>query len=158
MLQRLILLRHGEAVPRAPSGRDLDRPLSEAGRAAAAEAGGVLRDAGIAPDIALVSPALRTRRTWEAARVAWPDAPPDREEPGLYDETPARLLKLAEAAGEAAVALVAHNPGLQALAVDLALDDARLAAGFPPATVAVLDRGEGGTWSVALFHTPSGAR
>ena len=59
--------------------------------------------------------------------------------------------------GEACVLLVAHNPGLQALAIEVALDDPRLAAGFPPGTAAVLDRGEADAWTVALFHTPGAA-
>lgn len=156
MVQRLILLRHGEAKPRAPSERDLDRELTDAGRDAASQAGRVLARAGIAPDVVLVSPAVRTRQTWEAASAAWPQPPPSREAPGLYNETPAQLLRLAEAAGEAAVLLVAHNPGLQALAADLALDDPRLAA-FPPGTVAALDRGDDEAWTVAVFHVPGGA-
>ncbi len=154
MLHRLILLRHGEAQPHAPSGRDLDRELTDAGRAAAAQAGRVLAQARITPEAVLVSPAVRTRQTWAEARAAWPAPPPGREAPGLYDEAPAQLFRLAEAAGEAAVLLVAHNPGLQALALDLAGDDPRLAAGFPPGTAVVLDRGEGDTWTAALFHTP----
>ena len=158
MLTRLILLRHGEAKPRAASGSDLDRELTDGGRAAAAQAGRVLAREGPAPDLALISPAVRTRQTWNAARAAWPTAPPDREERGLYDQTPAQLLRLAEATGEASVMLVAHNPGVQALAADLALADPRLGEGFPPASLAVLEREHGGgDWRLALFHTPGAA-
>ena len=157
MLHRLILLRHGEALAAASGGPDMDRELSPAGRAAAGESGRALAQAGARPDRALVSPALRTRQTWAAARAAWADPPPDDEPPGLYDAPPAGLLRLAEAAGEACVLLVAHNPGLQALADSLSPGDRRLAAGFPPGAAAVLDRGRGGTWTLALFHQP-GAR
>lgn len=151
-MRQLILLRHGEARPRAAS--DLERELTDAGRAAAAEAGRVLQRAGVRPDVALVSPAVRTRQTWGEARAAWPDPPPEREERGLYDETPARLMKLAEAAGEDRVLLVAHNPGLQTLADALSLSDRRLRAGFPPASAAVLDRGEDDVWTLSLLHAP----
>lgn len=158
MLDRLILLRHGEAHGRSPTGDDMDRELTEAGRGAAAEAGRVLVRAGLTPDRALVSPAVRTRQTWAAARLAWPDPPPHNEEPGLYDETPAQLERIAEAAGTSCVLLVAHNPGLLALAEALSLKDRRLAAGFPPGSVAVLDRGpaagEGEGWTLSLFHAP----
>ena len=153
MLMRLILLRHGEAEPRAASGRDLDRALTPAGRAAAAQAGRALAQAGGLPDVALISPAVRTRQTWAEARAAWPQPPPEREARELYDQTPAQLLRLAEHAGEAAVMLVAHNPGLQTLAAELALDDGRLARGFPPGSAAVLDR-VGEAWALSLFHTP----
>lgn len=155
MLRRLLLLRHGEARPAAGGGSDLDRELTDTGRAAAAKAGRVLAQAGIAPDLALVSPAVRTRQTWAAARAAWSDPPPDREARGLYDQAPAQLLRMAETAGAASVMLVAHNPGLQALAGGLAPSEPRLARGFPPGSLAVLERDDDGDgWRLALVHMP----
>ncbi len=66
-------------------------------------------------------------------------------------------MRLAEAAGEACVLLVAHNPGLQVLAEALSLKDRRLAGGFPPGCVAVLDR-EGDGWTLARVHAPGPPR
>ncbi len=152
-MDRLILLRHGEARPAARGEADLDRPLTDAGRAAAAEAGRVLAASGEAPGAALVSPAVRTLQTWRAAREAWPAAPPERATRALYEVPPAELLRLAEGTRVACVLLVGHNPGLQALAADLAGDDPRLAAGFPPGSVAVLVR-EARGWRLALLHRP----
>lgn len=152
-MDRLILLRHGEARPAAPGEADLDRELTDAGRAAAAEAGRVLATAGEAPGVVLVSPAVRTQQTWREARAAWASPPPDRAARALYDLPPAELLRLAEAAGAGSVLLVAHNPGLQALAVDLSGADPRLDAGFPPGAAAVLARDEGG-WRLVFAHRP----
>ncbi len=69
-MDRLILLRHGEAHGRSPTGADMDRELTDRGRAAAGEAGRVLAAAALRPDRALVSPAVRTRQTWAAARAS----------------------------------------------------------------------------------------
>ena len=63
------------------------------------------------------------------------------------------MFDLAQATGEAVVLLVAHNPGLQALAVTMAAGDARLARGFPPGALAVLER-ENGRWRLDLLHPP----
>lgn len=152
-MDRLILLRHGEARPRAASGSDLDRELTDVGRAAAGEAGRALAAAGEAPDAVLVSPAVRTRQTWAEARAAWPSPPAERATRALYEMPPGELLRTAEAEDGACVLLVAHNPGLQALASDLSGGDARLAPGFPPGTAAVLAR-EGGGWRLVSVHRP----
>ena len=155
-MDRLILLRHGEARPAPHGGGDLDRELTDSGRAAAAQAGRMLAAAGETPGLVLVSPAVRTRRTWEQARGAWASPPPDRTTRALYDLPPAELLRLAEAESAVCVMLVGHNPGLQALASDLAGPDARLAAGFPPGSAAVLER-DGATWRLVLVHRPGEA-
>lgn len=155
-MDRLILLRHGEAQSHAESGRDLDRALTERGRRDAAAAGRALARARAEPELVLVSPAARTRETWRLAGAAWSPAPADREHRELYDVSPAELFELAKASGATSVMLVAHNPGLQALAEELALADPRLARGFPPATAAVLER-EGEDWRLAFLHLPEAA-
>ena len=152
-MDRLILMRHGEARAAPAGGRDLDRALTDAGRLAAAAAGRALAGAGVRPDLVLVSPAVRTRQTWEAVAPAWPSPPASREMRALYDVPPAEMFHLAEDAGVAAVMLVAHNPGVQALAAELAMDDPRLARGFPPATLAVLERADD-DWRLAFLHLP----
>jgi phosphohistidine phosphatase len=142
-MQRLILFRHGEALARAPSGRDIDRALTPAGEAAASRIAATLAAAGMIPDIALVSNARRTTETWACAR---PEFPLARMEviPDLYNASAEAILKHAAARPEAAVMVVGHNPGLQGLALDLLrlqgaspVQIARLEARFPPATAAV---------------------
>ena len=163
-MDRLILLRHGEARPAARSGAgggaggdaDLDRELTGAGRDAAAGAGRALAGAAERPDSVLVSPAARTRATWDEARPAWSPPPPERVDRALYDMPPGELLRRAEAEGAACVMLVGHNPGLQTLAFDLAGPDPRLANGFPPGTAAVLAREDDG-WRLVSVHRPGDA-
>ncbi len=155
-MNRLILLRHGEARPAERGEADMDRPLTDAGRAAAAQAGRVLAGAGEAPDVALVSPAVRTQQTWREVRAALPSAPAERTTRALYEMPPSELLRLAEGEGAACVLLVGHNPGLQALASDLAGADPRLAAGFPPGSAAVLER-DGAAWRLVSVHRPGSA-
>lgn len=154
-MRTLILLRHGQAEPKAASGRDRDRALTSRGRVDAALAGRAIAAIGARPETVLVSPAVRARQTWEAARSAFPHPPPHVEEAALYDASPARLVQAAADTGADAVLLVAHNPGLPALA-DLLTGDPRLQArGFPPAAFAVLHLdAEGAPWRLIDLHHP----
>ena len=65
-----------------------------------------------APDVVLVSPAVRTQQTWREVRAAWPSPPAERTTRALYEMPPAELLRLAEGEGAACVLLVGHNPNL----------------------------------------------
>ena len=153
-MRTLILLRHGEAETRAASGRDRDRALTARGRIDAALAGRAMAADGLKPDAVLVSPAVRTRQTWEAARAALPDAPEAVEASDLYDAPPLALITAAQDERADTVLLVAHNPGLPALA-DLLTGDPRLGEGFPPASFAVLRLdAPGAPWRLADLHRP----
>ncbi len=153
-MRTLILLRHGEAEPRAPSGRDRDRALTAAGRADATLAGRAMAADDLAPDAVLVSPARRARQTWEAVQDAFASAPEAVESPGLYDAPPSALIAAAEHERADVVLMVAHNPGLPALA-DLLTGDPRLAEGFPPAAFAVLKLdAPGAPWRLADLYRP----
>ncbi len=153
-MRTLILLRHGEAEARAASGRDRDRALTAAGRADAALSGRAMAASGFTPDAVLVSPAVRTRQTWEAARAAFADPPPETSCPVLYDAPPTALVQAADDERADTVLLVAHNPGLPALA-DLLTDDPRLGEGFPPAAFAVLRLdAPGAPWRLVELHRP----
>ena len=119
-MDRLILFRHAKAESEAASGDDFDRPLSGRGRREARAMGAQLATLGLKPDLALVSPALRTRQTWEIAEVSLAGAEV-RFERDLYNADSVVILALAEAAGagRGVVMVVAHNPGLQELTVRL---------------------------------------
>ncbi len=137
MARELLLLRHAETGPKAPDGTDAGRPLTMDGEADAARVGAWLRRHGRAPDLALVSPAVRARRTAELACEA-AGLPDSRvtDEPGLYQATPLWLLSRIHRFPAAArrVLVVGHNPGLSALASALAGRDVDLA----PAGLAIL--------------------
>ena len=143
-MRRLILFRHAKAEPRAAAGQDTDRPLSARGLRDAALMGRVLAADGAAPDLALVSPSLRTRQTWEAAAGA---LPPTRVEvvDALYNATSEEVAEVLErrSVGSRTVLVVGHNPSLQELSVQLLVDGGaapgdieRLEEGFPTATAA----------------------
>jgi phosphohistidine phosphatase len=140
--RRLVLIRHAQAGDAAI---DLDRPLTERGQQQAAAVGEWLARTGIAPDRVLVSPALRARQTWERARAALACAPEPDVEERIYDNTVDGLVEVIRESPEdvQTLVLVAHNPAVGTLGSEL--DDGEgsepaqqtLAAGFPPASVAL---------------------
>jgi phosphohistidine phosphatase len=160
-MRRLILFRHAKTEARPAGVEDFDRGLVERGRADSVLMGGVIAAAGLAPDLALVSPAARARETWELARPAFPLARVAFR-PGLYEATAEEVAAELDEETEAVetVMVVGHNPSLQELAVDLlvessgsATDIERLSAGFPTAAAAVFEIDAAGRWGLeALFH------
>lgn len=144
-MQRLILMRHAEAERTAGSGRDRERPLSARGRKDAAAMGRALAERGMTPDLALVSPAARTRQTWDLLHDAFGDVQV-RDDDALYNGGPEILRRLVEASEDEAGCLmvVAHNPGVHLLAVEYLVESAaspsvldRMAGGFPPGAAAM---------------------
>jgi phosphohistidine phosphatase len=160
-MRRLILFRHARAEARAPTGGDADRPLDAVGRAEAVLAGRWLAAGDFACDVVLVSASARTRQTWDCVENLLP-RPRLAVLDSLYDAMPEDILDEIESAGRdvASVMVIAHNPGLQEVAVGLlsqnpaAAEGAEmLAAGFPTAGVAVLDmRDPKGAALEALFN------
>jgi phosphohistidine phosphatase len=160
-MRRLILFRHAKTEARPPGREDFERRLVERGRADAARMGAVLADAGLVPDLALVSPAARARETWELAAPAFPRARVEFRK-ALYDasveDVAAEIAEDTEAADT--VMVVGHNPSLHELAVNLLVDNygsaadvERLSAGFPTSAAAVFQANLGGRWALeALFH------
>ena len=144
-MDRLILLRHGKAEADAPSGRDFDRALTERGRRDAALVARSLAEAGLSPDLVLVSPAARAAQTWDAMAAIFPGARVEQA-PELYEISSGEILALArsEGAGVGTVMVVGHNPGLGQLAAWLAHESpageagGRIARGFPTAGAAVI--------------------
>lgn len=140
-MKRLILFRHGKTERHAPSGEDFDRRLTVRGCEDSHLMGKVLAEAGLVPDLALVSAAERARETWDAARPAFPDARVEfRRE--LYNADARDLMRYARADLAETILIVAHNPGLHVLAVTLAgqaedeVMEARARDGFSTAACA----------------------
>jgi phosphohistidine phosphatase len=138
-MDRLILLRHGKAETDAPTGQDFDRALTGRGRRDVALVARELAGAGQAPDLVLVSPAVRAKETWEQAAPFFPDAQMQWA-PMLYHIDPQGILDLAMEQTPEAVMVVGHNPGLGELAAFLAREAGHGGMhGFPTAAAAVVD-------------------
>ena len=144
-MQRLILMRHAEAERQAPGLGDFDRGLTADGRAEARLVGRALANAGLSPDLALVSPARRALETWRAVAEASPRAAEQLDQ-SLYAASAVRLAAaVREAAGGGDVLiLVGHNPGIHQYAIHLAIQAGASETGarplfdrFPTATAAV---------------------
>ena len=125
-MRRLILLRHAKTERDSPSGQDRDRRLDTRGREDAPATGGYLAEHKLAPDLALVSTAARTRETWDLLAKALDPAPPVEFVSALYGADASELLQIVRAASGRAndktlksIMVVAHNPGLHELSLGL---------------------------------------
>ena len=143
---KLILLRHGKAEPLIDDAHDFARALEPAGRRRVWATAQALARIGVAPDIALVSPAARTRQTWEAAAQILGGSARHLE--ALYHAAPEAVMACVGEAAKPDITLivVGHNPGLHQLAMTLAEAGAAprevmaaLHDGFPTASAAVFD-------------------
>ncbi|WP_421792687.1 SixA phosphatase family protein [Hyphobacterium sp.] len=140
-MPRLVLVRHAKAVDRMDADDDFERGLTPRGREDARTSGDTLKAAGITVDLALVSPSQRTLQTWMAMREAVGN--PAFEDPmALYHASPDMLIRAAREAlrRSDAVMLVGHNPGIGALAHNLADRAGRLHKmpdGYPTSAVTV---------------------
>lgn len=142
-MQRLILMRHGQAQRAPVGGEDIDRRLTAAGEADARLMGRLLAQQGLAPDQVLVSAAVRTQETWAAASEPFPQARIQVRQ-SLYLASAGALRETAEQMGapDETLMIVGHNPGLHELALLLMREASaapatlsKLASGFPPATI-----------------------
>jgi phosphohistidine phosphatase len=121
-MKRLILMRHGEAERPQPGLEDFDRALDDEGRAESRRMGKALAEAGLTPDLALVSAARRTLETWAGAASAFTGDVAIEQRRGLYAASAVTIAAtVAEAADRAEVIMVVgHNPGIHQYAVHLA--------------------------------------
>ena len=144
-MRRLLLLRHAKSD--WPDGyEDSLRPLAERGRRDAPEMGKAIAGAGIVPDLALISTAVRTRQTWELVAPQLGKDVSIREEPGLYGASQDMLLDFARKAPDEVETLLlcAHNPGMERLARSFAKSgnpDAirRVEKKYPTCALAVIE-------------------
>src|SRR5581483_6978257 len=90
-MRRLMLLRHAKSAPSEGAMRDRDRPLNPRGRADAPTIGAYMARHGLVPDQAIVSPAKRTRETWEFIAAALPKPPRVAFEDKIYEAEPNTL-------------------------------------------------------------------
>ncbi|KIZ15711.1 SixA phosphatase family protein [Streptomyces natalensis] len=142
--RRVVIFRH--AMDDWLDVDDHERPLAERGRKDAPVAGRWLAGAGIAPDLALCSTAVRCRETWKLAVSELPERPRTVYDDRIYEASVGELIAvLNEVSDEVQdLGLIGHNPGMHALADALAgeaegdLLPRVNRSGFPTSAVAVL--------------------
>jgi phosphohistidine phosphatase len=160
-IRTLLIFRHADAV-RPPATADPDRDLSSRGEDQARRAGQWLAQAGHRPDLAVVSPSVRTTRSWHLAADALASrtggaVPPVTVEPAVYHGGTDELVGVVQDVPDAVrtVVVCGHDPGLSELALRLAAEGSdpqsytRVSRGLPKGAVAVLTAPEptGSPWS-----------
>ena len=140
----LILLRHGKSDWSGGEPDD-ERPLAKRGRRQAAESGQWLAANIDRIDLAVVSPAERTRSTWDIVSAELDASPRVRVDERVYAASGgARLAVVRELPDDATtVVLVGHNPGLEDLV------QALIGTWVPMPTSAVVVLSVGPPWSGA---------
>jgi phosphohistidine phosphatase len=143
-MKKLILFRHAKAA-HIQGTKDFDRPLDERGREVSPKIGQYLKDEGILPDFVLVSPAHRTRETWDLARPPLEPVAMRIEHP-LYESPAGPSIELLQGIDDSvkSVMIVGHNPSIHEFAKRLIgygdrYAAARLNEKFPTAAIAVMD-------------------
>jgi len=160
-MRSLLLLRHAKAERAELGGRDRDRPLAPRGQAQAGKIGVYLTRHKLTPEQALVSPAVRTRETWERVAASFRRPPTPVMDERLYNADEGALFEVVRQteASVHSLILVGHNPGLHEFALMLiATGDAearaRLAEKLPTGGLVVIH------FSVENWHAlrPSSGR
>jgi phosphohistidine phosphatase len=146
---RLVLLRHSEAHPHAAGG-DRERLLTANGRDMAVRMGQYCRAVPLVPDFAFVSPAQRTRETFDFfAREISPSKIESKNisfDPALYNATSTTIktLVMGAASEKKVILVVGHNPGIAEAAIALSGSGDRamlteMRGHFPAPALAVID-------------------
>ncbi|RUU50438.1 histidine phosphatase family protein [Mesorhizobium sp. M2C.T.Ca.TU.002.02.1.1] len=147
-LRQLLILRHAKSSWDDPALADFDRPLAPRGLKTAPLMGRELARRGWLPDLALVSPALRTRDTWRLIAQELPKHVQAEFAEELYEAAPAAVLARVRQVRATSVLVIGHNPGLQHFALRLAgagSDEGvfkKIEAKFPTAALARFTLGE----------------
>ncbi|MEE8166745.1 MAG: histidine phosphatase family protein [Myxococcota bacterium] len=145
---RLIVMRHATA---GGGGPDHARRLTHSGIQEARRAGLRLAELEFEPDRACCSSATRCRETWEYIGLGLRSSPRVEFDASLYNASARTLIDtLAGIVEGETLLLLAHNPGVSVLTLELARDDAAnsagLRAGFAPASMALFEID--GSWSM----------
>jgi phosphohistidine phosphatase len=142
-MRTLYLLRHAKSSWSDPSLVDQERPLAPRGWRDARRLGRELARLEVMPELVLCSTARRARETLDLLRAETTIPAPALLEPGLYAASAAallgRILRLPDEVSS--VMLIAHNPGLEELALELASSGdelERLARKYPTGALATL--------------------
>jgi phosphohistidine phosphatase len=150
----LVLLRHAKAQTPGEL-PDVDRPLTDRGRADAGAAGTWLAAEGLNPRLVICSPAVRTRQTWHALAVAMATADPHTAAPEvhyeekLYDGGRTELVDLVQAVSNdiTTVLVIGHNPTVSDVSLLLRTDADPVEAADVLRTAGLAIHGIAGLWS-----------
>ncbi|NUR05402.1 MAG: histidine phosphatase family protein [Nocardioidaceae bacterium] len=134
----LVVLRHAKSDWSGGEPGRL-RPLAPRGRRQAPEAGRWLAAHLPDLDVALVSPATRTRQTWDLVAAELASPPETRVVANLYAASLDELLDVVAGVERGRTVLVAHNPGVEELVEELT----GLAVEMKTSALAVVDLGTG---------------
>jgi len=168
-MKTVTLFRHAKSGEKDnPRIDDFDRPLSDRGLKAAPKMGAAMRERHLRPNLIFCSPSVRTRQTLTLASAeAWDNPPEVRFDKKLYEASAQILLKVLKDVAEDVdhVMIVGHNPGLQDLAVMLAVtrrERQQLKDKLPTAAVVTLEFDEDlwkdlqpATGHVVLYMSPN---
>jgi phosphohistidine phosphatase len=143
---RLMLLRHAKSEKAEPGMGDRQRGLNPRGRKEAPEIGAYMAHHNLLPDRVLLSPARRTRETWDRVAKALPRLPEVDHDERIYESGAETILGVIKETdpGVQTLLVVGHNPGLHdAARLLIAAGDVetreRLHEGLPTAGLAVID-------------------
>ena len=119
----LMLLRHAKSDHDDPKQDDHDRPLSDRGRKDAPRMGTYIRDQGWQPALVICSTSERTRETWDLIEPQLKTTPKVRFDRAIYLAAWPSLVSIVQSAPASTPSLmvIGHNPGMEQLALALAL-------------------------------------
>ena len=125
-MKTLTLLRHAKSGMGEPGQRDFDRTLNEKGQRAAAAMGRYWRGLDARFDAVIASPAQRVIDTIEHFQRGFGPLPAVAYDKRAYLASAPGLVELIHGAADAhdRLLIVAHNPGLEDLVLDLVPDRA----------------------------------
>lgn len=144
-MKRLSLLRHAKSSWGDARQRDIDRPLNARGRDAAPLMGAFMAKRDLVPDFVLCSTAARTRETLALLLPRFRPEPTFVFRDDFYLADPGVMLGAVQQAGAQFrhILIIAHNPGLEMLAMRLSDPErsdsaalARVAEKYPTAALA----------------------
>lgn len=118
----LMLLRHAKSSWADTGQVDLDRPLNERGKRAAAAMGHYMASNGLMPQLVLCSPALRNRETWGLVAGELSVTPEVLITTEIYDFGDGKALMEClrhRSSAAQSLLLVGHNPSIAGLAQTL---------------------------------------
>ena len=158
-MRRLLVLRHAKTERDSPSGLDRDRRLDARGREDAPVIGRYMREHKLVPDLALVSPATRTRETFDLLVPALETKVEAEFIGDLYGADAREVLQIVRAADAdvKSILVIGHNPGLHELSLELigkakAEDREELDENLPTSGLVVFKFAIGDWSEVAVRH------